>query len=369
MLTIIDRYLLQEIFKSLLAITAVLLLIFMGSTFIKLLQQVSVGDLNAPLLMQMLALEMFRFLSRLVPPAFFFAVLYAVGRMYRDSEITAMEACGIGGVRLFRAVLVATIPAIMLVLWLAMGVAPWSARQIDKLLSDQHGQAAELAGVVAGRFNEYSQGDLVFYVESLNDEQRRMHNLFVQHRRAGELALITAESGYQKVDGESGGRFLVLENGYRYQGTPGTADYRISQFDVYGLRIQEATPSPIKRPWKGLPNRVLLASENIRDKTELQVRFSPVLALLVVALLALPLSRTTPRQGPYGRLVLAFIVYTIYLSLQGASEKWMAVGITPAWLGMWWVHLIMAGFALLLFLPDSVVYRRWRRKMKSQAAA
>ncbi len=363
MIPIIDRYLLQEIFKAFLGIVIVLLLIFMGTTFIKLLQQVSVGDLNATLLFQMLGLEMFRFLARLVPPAFFFAVLYAVGRMYRDSEITAMEACGIGGGRLFRAILIATLPIILLVTWLSMGVAPWSARMIDKLLSDQHGQAAELAGVSAGRFNEYSQGDLIFYVESINQDEHRMQNLFVQHRRAGEMGLISAAAGYQKIDEESGDRFLVLENGYRYQGIPGAANYRVSEFDVYALRIQEATPRLVKRPWKGLPNGVLLTSDKIRDKTEFQVRLSQVLALFVVALLALPLSRSSPRQGPFGKLVLAFIVYTLYLSMQGASEKWMAVGITPAWLGMWWVHLAMTALALLLFVPDTIIYKQWRRRM------
>jgi lipopolysaccharide export system permease protein len=364
MLPIIDRYLLQEVFKSLVAIVLVLLLIFMGSTFIKLLQQVSVGDLNAALLFQMLGLEMFRFLGRLVPPAFFFAVLYAVGRMYRDSEITAMEACGVGGYRLFRAVLIATLPVMLMVAWLAMVVAPWSARLIENLVSEQQGQASELAGVNAGRFNEYSQGDLIFYVESIDDAENRMHNLFVQHRRGQELGLIAARSGYQKLDPVSGDRFLVLEKGYRYQGLPGAADYRVSQFDVYGLRIKEATPTLAKRPWKGLPNEALLASQNIRFLTEFQVRISQVEALLVVALLALPLSRSTPRQGPFGRLVLAFVIYTFYLSLQGAAEKWMAVGITPAWLGIWWVHLIVAGFALLLFIPDTVVYRRWRRGLR-----
>jgi len=139
MLPLIDRYLLQEIFKSLAAIILVLLLIFMGSTFIKLLQQVSVGDLNATLLFKMLGLEMFRFLGRLVPPAFFFAVLYAVGRMYRDSEITAMEACGVGGTRLFRGIMIASLPVILLVAWLAMVVAPWSARLIETLISEQTG--------------------------------------------------------------------------------------------------------------------------------------------------------------------------------------------------------------------------------------
>ncbi len=278
-----------------------------------------------------------------------------------------MEACGIGGARLFRAILIATLPIMLLVTWLAMGVAPWSARMIDKLLSDQHGQAAELAGVSAGRFNEYSQGDLIFYLESIDADERRMVNLFVQLRREGEVGLISAASGYHKVDGESGDRFLVLENGYRYQGVPGTANYQVSEFKVYALRIEEATPALVKRPWKGLSNTVLLASQNIRNQTEFQVRLSQVVALFVVALLALPLSRSTPRQGPFGKLVLAFVIYTLYLSLQGASEKWMAVGITPAWLGMWWVHLTMLAFALLLFVPDSVIYRRWRRRVKRLA--
>ena len=363
MLTIIDRYLLQEIFKALAAILVVLMLIFLGTTFIKLLQQVSVGDLNATLLFQMLGLEVFRFLARLVPPAFFFAVLYAVGRLYRDSEITAMEACGVGGYRLFRAILIATLPAILLVSWLALGVSPWAARVSAELLSNQHGQAMELAGVNAGRFNEFSQGDVIFYVETMDDRDHRMHNVLVQHRKPDEVGLISAESGYQTIEPRSGDHFLVLVNGYRYQGTPGTANYRVSEFGEYALRIKEAEPSLVKRPWKGLPNRTLWVSDNIRDQTELQVRLSQILALLVVALLALPLSRTTPRQGPFGRLVLAFLIYTLYLSLQGASEKWMVDQITPIWLGLWWVHLGMTSLALLLFLPETVTYRRLRRQL------
>jgi lipopolysaccharide export system permease protein len=363
MITVIDRYLVQEIFKALVAILMVLLLIFFGTTFIKLLQQVSVGDLNATLLFQMLALEVLRFLARLVPPAFFFAVLYAVGRLYRDSEITAMEACGVGGTRLFRAILLSALPAVLLVSWLTLGVSPWAARVIAELLSEQHGQAMELAGVSAGRFNEFAQGDLIFYVESIDERDHHMHNVLVQHRKGAEVSLIRAERAYQTIEPRSGDRFLVLVNGYRYQGLPGAADYRVSEFGEYALRIRQAEPSLVKRPWKGLPNRVLWQSENLRDQTELQVRLSQILALLVVALLALPLSRTTPRQGPYGRLVLAFLVYTVYLSLQGASEKWMVDQVTPTWLGLWWVHLVMALLALVLFIPETLAYRRWRRQV------
>jgi lipopolysaccharide export system permease protein len=366
MIPIIDRYLLLEIFKALLAILIILLLIFMGSMFIRLLKEISLGELNASLLFNMLGLEMFLRLARLVPPAFFFALLYAIGRMYRDSEITAMEACGVGGSRLFRAILIATLPAILLVGWLSMAVAPWSAKSINNLLNEQRGQATELAGVSPGRFNEYSQGELIFYVESISDKERHMQNLFVQHRKDGEISLISAARGYQKSDEKSGERFLVLEDGYRYQGLAGAANYRISEFGMYALRIEDVAPARAKRPWRGRSNRDLLTSENIRDRTEFQVRLSTVLALLVVALLALPLSRTGPRQGPYGRLVLAIVIYTVYLSLQGVSEKWMVNGVTPAWLGMWWIHLSMAFIALMLFIPETVWYRGMRRRLRSR---
>ncbi|MCG8011479.1 MAG: LptF/LptG family permease, partial [Candidatus Thiodiazotropha weberae] len=98
------------------------------------------------------------------------------------------------------------------------------------------------------------------------------------------------------------------------------------------------------------------------------VRLSQVLGLLVFALLSLPLSRTLPRQGPFGRLVFAFVLYTVYLSLQGAAENWMIHARTPEWLGIWWVHLSLAVVGLLMLLPDTPPVRRLRRRLRSQPA-
>lgn len=361
---LIDRYLLQEIFKTLLAILVVILLIFMGSTFIKLLKEVSLGDLNVTLLFQILGLEMSRLMSGLIPPTFFFAVLYALGRMYRDSEIIAMEACGVGGPRLFRSILIATLPLSLLVGWFSMGVAPWSARMAADLRGSQQGHEAEIAGIGSGRFNESSQGNRIIYVESKGGAGEWMQNIFVQYRGKKGVDLITAARAYQRFDPESGGRYMVLEDGYRYQGIPGMANFRVSEFSRYDLSIKDSVPALAKKPWKGYPNLVLWMSDDIRHKTELQIRLSRIMSLLVVALLALPLSRSTPRQSPYGRLVVAFVFYTLYLSMQGLSEKWMVDGVTPIWLGLWWVHLSLALVALTLFLPDSTSVKRWRRRMR-----
>lgn len=361
MISLIDRYLLKEVLKALLAILLVLMLILLSNSFIKLLKEVAAGDLSTHLLFQLLGLKMAGYVARLIPPAFFFAVLYAVGRMYRDSEMVALEACGVGGLRLYRSLLLVVLPVALVTAWLALTVQPWSSLVSAQLIASQAGQASELAGIRAGRFNEYSQGDLVLYVAAIDDRQRRMRDVFIQQRRSGVLSLISAKSGFQRIDASSGDRYLVLDDGYRYEGQPGEADYQVSEFKRYALRIEERSPAVVRQHRKSLSNRALLNSSQIEDQAEFQTRISQILGLLVFAVLSLPLSRSMPRQGPFGRLVLAFVLYTLYLSLQGLAERWMIEGVTAGWLGIWWVHLSLLLIGVLILLPDTERYRNWRR--------
>jgi lipopolysaccharide export system permease protein len=368
LITLIDRYLLKEILKAMSAILLVLTLILSSNSFIKLLKEVASGDLNAELLVQALMLQIVVYFSRLIPPAFFFAVLYAVGRMYRDSEMVALESCGIGGMRIYRSMLLVVIPIALITGWLSLYVTPWAGRLSAELLSSQQGQAMELAGVSAGRFNEYSQGDLVLYAESITHDERLMRNIFVQQRRENELVLVNAKRGYRRFDVKSGDQYLVLEQGLRYAGIPGEANFQVSEFDQYALHIKTSSEGAAKVTRRTLASQDLLNSDSIKDRAEFQVRLSQILGLLVFALLSLPLSRTLPRQGPFGRLVLAFVLYTLYLSLQGAAENWMVSARTPEWLGIWWVHLLLAIIGLLLLLPDTQPMRRFKRRLREEAA-
>ena len=260
------------------------------------------------------------------------------------------------------------LPVALLTGWLSLYVQPWSNRVSEELIASQEGQAGELAGISAGRFNEYSKGDLVLYVASIDDQERRMRDVFIQQRRQGALSLISAESGFQRVDKVSGDRYLVLDKGYRYEGSPGAYDYQVSEFERYALRIEERDEAVVQQHRRALPNQVLIDSPHISDRAEFQVRVSQVLGLLVFAFLSLPLSRSMPRQGPFGRLVLAFVLYTFYLSLQGVAERFMIEGVTPIWVGIWWVHLSLFLVGLMLLVPDTPYFRSWRRRM-GQAAA
>jgi lipopolysaccharide export system permease protein len=367
-MAIIDRYLLSELFKVLLSILLVLSLILISLGFVKLLEKVAVGDMNPEVVFPLMGYQILRFLARSIPAAFFLSILMVLGRMYRDSEMTALSACGIGTRRIFGAFGLALIPLVAVTAWLAVWVQPWAAGQMEKIVAQQKQEAAELVGLQPGRFNEYSRGELVFYVEELDRDKEQMHNVFIQNRQHGKLGLISAGSGHHTYDEKSGDHFLTLLNGRRYEGDPGAADFVVSEFGAYTLRIAESAASG-RDVRAARPSAQLYQSEDIHDRTEFWERVSFPFSLITLTLIAIPLSRSLPRQGLYGRMFFAFLVYFAFLNLHAVSVSWMKKQVTPEWLGIWWVQvvlLLLAGIALAL---DSGWLRRLRRRLRRPSKA
>lgn len=362
MLAIIDRHLLREAMKATLAFLLVLVLVLASHIFIRFLESVVVGELSPRLLFQFLGFEILKQLPRIIPPAFFFSILFTLGRMYRDSEMVALASCGVGIVRIYRSYLLAAVLLAGVEAWLSLTVMPWATRTVEEMKYEQQ-QSVDVAGIEAGQFNEYSRGDLVFYAEKLSEDGKKMLGIFVQNRQQGPVGLITAEQGHQYIDKDSGDRFLVLENGYRYSGVIGTSDYSIGQFKQYAVRISQSTKKLQRLRHRAKSTRDLWRSRELVDRAELQFRISLPMAILVFAVLSIPLSRSLPRQGIFGRLLVAFILYFIFINLQDVSESWMQDGVTPLWLGMWWVHVLMLLIGAGLNLPDTAWFSAMRYRL------
>jgi lipopolysaccharide export system permease protein len=344
MLPIIDRYILREVTKSFLAILFVLLLILVGSGYMRLLGDAASGNIGNDIILNLVAIEALRVMAPITPPAFFLAILYTLGQMYRHSEMTALFASGVGSGRLFRAVILAALPVVLLVSWLSLDLRPWANGQRDLVLKQRDIQS-EFNSAVAGRFNESKRGNLVFYVEGVSDDRKRLQQVFVQNRQHGKLGLIVSDEGYQHVDPESGEQFIVLRNGRRYEGEPGRNDFTIGEFEEYGVKIALEQQAPRGMRVRSLSTPELFASEVLAHKVELQYRFMLPLAVLVFTVISVPLSHGQPREGFYGRIVLAILFYLLFVNLIALSEAWMASGATPLWMGRWWVHLLMLALA------------------------
>ena len=349
MSTIVNRYIARESLAAWLAVTAVLLLIISSHRFARFLGEAAAGKLPGGAVFELLAYGSIGFLTVLVPVGFFLGLLMAFGRLYRDSEMTALIACGVGPRQLYRPVFALGVAVALLLSGLTLYAAPWAAEQalVSRRAAEKE---AELGVFESGRFKSAQGGRAVFYAEDVDARTGQLQELFLSQRRDNnEQAVVTARSGEQKVDPASGRRLLVLQDGIRYDGVPGQADYRVIRFEEHGVEIAPSAPNLATSKLDGVSTGALLAMDEPAATAELQWRISGPVMLLVLTFMAVPLSRTGPREGRYGRLVIGVLVYVAYSNLLGVARLGLERGQLPAWFGLWWVHVVfLAGAALLL---------------------
>ena len=334
---IISRYLLREILWALFAVSGVLYVIYVSNRLIRFFGDSESGGLPAIVIPQLLALKSVSNLMMLLPLAFFIAVLVALGRFYRDNEMMALAACGVGVGRLRRTIL-----------WLAFGfagvVAALSlyagplAEELSYQIQDQVKADMDVTSIAAGRFRELHDGQMIFYVEKISDDRHTLQNVFVKTQRNGILNVVTAARGRQQVDPQSGDTYLILEDGYRYEGQPGDPQFKIIHFAKHGILLEEQEVTPIARKVVASPTPALWGNTGNYEKAELQWRIAMPLATVLLAALAVPLSRSGPRQGRFAKLFIAVVIYAVYMNFLAVARSWVEHGIVTASLGLWWVH-------------------------------
>lgn len=340
---------------TLFAVLGVLLLIFFSTRFVRILGDVAAGALPGELVFTLLGLQSLKSLSLIIPIALYFAILLAFGRMYRDHEIVAMSSSGLGQGWLTRCVMWIAPFIAAIVALCAIYVSPWAARTASAIEHSAQ-QSSELSGIAAGQFRESRDGNFILYAESVDEDRRTMRNVFVHSRGAKRQTVLFSESGYRYIDKVSGDEFMVMQDGYRYEGEAGHADYRIIRFGTHAVRVKTKTEEDTHLSRKEMPIEQLWESTNPIYIAELQRRLILPLSTIALVLVAVPLSRSSPREGRYARLFSAVLIYIIYNNLLGAAQGWVASGKINPLLGMWWVPLLLVIYAALL--------TRWQSRRK-----
>jgi len=359
-LKIIDRLFLVQLSKMLFGVMLVLSVILLSQRLVRMLSQVTAGELSTDAVLSLVAFHLLLLIIKIIPAALLFAILLVLGRMYRDQEMTALFGAGVGIALLYRSVFMFALPLFCLTLYLSLVATPMLMEKIESVKADDQSKL-DIRGITDGRFNEYSRGDLVFYVEKISDNDK-MHNVFIQNRQHGKLGITSSKSGEIKIDPNSGDRFLILKDGNRYEGTPGQADYKVTKFKEYGVVVAEQKDMKFVLGIKEKPTSKLMKMNSPRAMSELQRRWSIPLAILSFALLAVPISRVSPRAGMYGNLLTALLIYVIFENFMSLSHSWLLKGTIPGWIGVWWVHLlmvVMAGLLVMKMLGFRYLKNRW----------
>lgn len=367
MLGIVDRYILREVTKVFLAIVVVLFLVVASLMFLRTLEEVNVGGLGAEVVFRYLRLQLVRDASSLLPPAFFLAVLVTLSRLSRDSELIAMNACGIGPPRIYLVLVTLVVPVALVTAWLALLLQPQAAAGIQEVRLQQKEQAAQVAGLQAGRFYVEEQGGVVVYIGEI-EKRRSLADVFILDRRGTGTRLVVSRGGRHRVEESTGDHLVTLTKGHRFDGTPGSGAYLIGDFEEYQIRIPGSGPTRrafTKR--STTPTADLLKSSRLGDRVELQHRFAAPLAIFTLALMAIPMVDISPRQRTSGRLILAILAYFSFFNLQRLAESWLEIGATPPWLGSLWYQLAVLALVYAVAIPESFWVKRLRHRLRRGA--
>jgi lipopolysaccharide export system permease protein len=342
----VQRYVLREVVQTWLAVTGVLVAILVSNQLSRVLGQAADNQYGRHVVLDLIALGAIMNLSVIVPVGLLLAVVLTLGRLYHDSEMAALQACGFAPARLLVPLFCfASVIAVGLG-WLVFVQVPQADGQVQ-LLRQSALKEAQFGQLDAGRFRSFSGGDAVFYAERV-DQEGVLHNVFVQRESAGRIEVALADTATYSKAALNGMHLVTLFNGRRYEGVPGREDFRVIEFREHGIPI--ATPSDVagSQDPDTKPTRELLGSHDPSDVAQLQFRTSTPLMALVLTLIAVPLSRLRPRQGRYTHVGFAIVVYFVYSNLLSAAKVWIEKGDLPPAIGVWWVHL--AALALGVYL-------------------
>ena len=362
---IINRYLLRETVRNFLGVTVVLMLILLGDQFARGLARAAADRIPREAVLQLMGLTSIQYLSMLVPAAFFFAVMLALGRLYRDSEMAALNACGIGAAQLLRPLLWGAALVACGLAWLSFEAAPWAASRALEIRQEGQRQL-QLTALEPGRFRSASGGRLVFYARDRDEATGQLTGIFIQQRAEDMVEVVTAARADQRMSLERDENFLVLYDGVRYSGRPGSAEFRSARFQEHGIPLPVPRRVDPNRKREQMPTLSLLGTGLDEDLAELHWRLSAPVSLLVLTLLAVPLGRAPPRSGRYARLGFAILVFIIYSNALGVGRTLVEDGRVPGWLGLWWIHGALAAVgALMLYLQLGGAWRLRARRSRA----
>lgn len=342
------------------AVSAVLLAIIITGRFVKYLAEAATGKLAADLLLPIMLYRLPGFLELLLPLGLFIGILMAYGRLYVESEMVILSACGVGplrlaGITLFPALIVAVMVAV-----LSLFLTPQGAARSEALLNDP--QALQgLQFLAAGRFQSRGDDGTVSYAASIDGELGELQQVFLYDPSVSEAGLAgasvtVAQRGAVLRDPSNGHRYLELREGYRFSGVPGRADYRVVSFERFGQRLPEDPSSARSEPVDARLTKALLYSTAAEDQAALHWRFSLIAMVPVIALLALSLSKTNHRQGRYIKLAPALVLHLVYLLGLASTRTRVAEGEGEV-IQMWFIHLAFLALALILLFGGD----QWRR--------
>ncbi len=362
---ILFRYICREVYLCLLIIMTILISILVINEFSHFLKEAAAGKYSVMAGVLFVGLQLPATVTYILPLALFLAILISIGRLYTDNEMTVMSACGMSLLRQTGIVMSLAVMVALFSTWLSLWVNPHAIAMMStmrlRVLND-----FQVGTLMPHRFEDFGNGRVVYVGKTLH-ESNKVKDVFLAIADKGKSVdgypkwdIVRADEAYQEIRPDTPGRFVVLQNGTRFNGAAGSPALTVSHFKRYGINITNNALFNKNHHKTELNYKTIIpmmtTSELLRyvhqDKlayAEWQLRIAIPISILIASLIAIALSEVDPRRGRYFKFIPALVIYIFYACMIFLSRSWIKNGVIPTSIGMWWIHGLMLIVAAILF--------------------
>ncbi|RQR47606.1 LPS export ABC transporter permease LptF [Burkholderia sp. Bp9140] len=342
---IFERSLQRELAYTAGAVFMVLLTIMLTTMMIRIVGYAASGEIDPKDVLVLIGLTVIGYLAVMLVVTLFVSILFVLTRWYRDSEMVVWLASGVSLTRLIKPIGVFATPIVLLIAFFAFVGWPWSNQQ-SKMIKARFQQRDEISLLAPGQFRESASNHRVFFIEKMTPDQSKVQNVFVTSTENGKVNIVVSRTGH--TESKDGDRFVVLEDGRRYDGTPGQPNFKIMEFQRYGVKIT-STPVTNVPTTNSTPTPDLLRNPTRDNLAEFAWRAGLPLIAINLMVLGIPLSYQNPRRSRTINLVMAVLIYLTYSNLLNVVQAQIEQGKMSFVVGLVGLHLVVAAIVAVIF--------------------
>lgn len=364
---ILRRYICREIYICLLGIVGILMLVLFVGQISQLLKEAARGNMTISVVWQIAFLELFPILTYVLPLGFYLSILIVIGRLYRDSELVVMTACGLSLLQQCLIVGGLALGVSCFAGFLSLYVNPQTVNTF-KTLKDNSRANFHLSTLSPHRVKSLGNGAIV-YVTDVNHRHNTVKHIFLVQKKVDgqsvEWDITNAKQGYQKNIYKGISPYMILRDGSRYIVNNHSLKLTHDQFKQFGFNLESLAEQSNHQHKKkihisGISTPDLMRMRHNKDAlAELQLRISIPLAVLISSILAVCVSEVNPRRASSLYLVPSIALFAIYMILIYLCKGWIGDGKLPPWIGVWWVHVLMMIITIVCLCWRARWIQRW----------
>jgi lipopolysaccharide export system permease protein len=361
---IINRYLIREISKPLATILAVLVTLFASYSAAEFLSDAVNGLLPTNTIGEMIGLKALISLEVLIPVSLYTSIILSFGKLYSDSEFTAMFALRVSPLRVMGSVLTLSGALAVLVALLSLFARPWAYEKLHTI-SKQAEAFANVDNMQAGTFYIGENGGRVIFLKSRDNAKSAASDVFMQLNYPDKTRILFARLAYQlpRTDDRNSSD-IYLKDVHLYDiGRGNNQTDRVVDAQEIVLRPPDPNLEQPGYSSVGAGTETLAFSSALPDIAELQWRLSTPLSTILLGMLAVPLSRIRPRQNRYAKMGTAALVYSCYYLLFTSARTWVQQGVVAAFPGIWWVPALLASIVAAIWVQPNLGFELRRLRV------